>query len=177
MPAIREIAEERIADAFLQLCNLISANHKDTENLFLASIANGGIPIGKKLAGLLSDKMGRKICCGILNISFERDDFGRNPIPKDTVATTILMPVDGATVILVDDVIFSGRTVRAALNELFSQGRPAQVELAVLADRGHRRLPVHADYVGMTIKTTGSENVKVHIDLENSANDRIEIFV
>ncbi len=177
MSAIREIRGEAIADAFSQLCDLISDNHKATDQLFLASIADGGVPVGKKLVAALSSKLGREIHCGVLNISFERDDLGRNPIPKDTVATTIPMSVDGATVILIDDVLFSGRTVRAALNELFSQGRPARVELAVLADRGHRRLPVHADYVGMTIETTVSEDVKVNIDLENSANDRIEVFI
>ena len=136
MPATRDIGEGAIADAFTQLCDLISDNHKDTDKLFLASIADGGVAVGKKLVQALSSKLGREIRCGILNVSFERDDFGRNPIPKDTVTTSIPMSVDGATVILIDDVLFSGRTVRAALNELFSHGRPARVELAVLADRG-----------------------------------------
>ncbi|MEO6243938.1 MAG: phosphoribosyltransferase family protein, partial [Opitutaceae bacterium] len=112
---------------------------------------------------------------GVIDISFHRDDIGRHPIPKEFFPTQIPVDVDGATILLVDDVLFSGRTVKAALDELFDHGRPAKVELAVLVDRGGRLMPVAADYVGFDLAAAPGEKIVVFLDRAKPARDAITI--
>ena len=135
----------------------------------LLGIANGGIPLARRLGARLGIKR-----VGDLDISFHRDDIGKHPIPKEFTPTLLPGDVNGATVLLVDDVLFTGRTVKAALDELFDHGRPATVELAVLVDRGSRRLPVVADFAGTTVSAGANEDVLVSLG-DLSAHDRIEI--
>jgi pyrimidine operon attenuation protein/uracil phosphoribosyltransferase len=161
-------AIERVAFA-------IAGRHAKTERLLLLGIANGGIVLASRLAEYLK-KSGLKPGLGTIDISFHRDDIGRHPIPKEFSPTFIPHDVNGATVILVDDVLYSGRTVKAALDELFDHGRPMGVELAILADRGGRKLPVAPDYCGVTINATDQEKVVVHLDPTNSAKDSIEVL-
>src|SRR5690606_3683895 len=145
--------------AINRLAESISERHRVTPNLILLGIANGGIVLAQRIAKRLKSAR-----VGTLDISFHRDDIGRNPIPKEFVPTAIPADVHGATVILVDDVLFSGRTVKAALDELFDHGRPSKVELAVLVDRTGRMLPVAADYIGLTLDPAADEKVTVHLD-------------
>jgi pyrimidine operon attenuation protein/uracil phosphoribosyltransferase len=152
-----------------RLAAAISARHASTDKLLLLGIANGGIELARRLATRLHAR------CGTLDISFHRDDIGGNPIPKEFAPTHIPADVNGATVILVDDVLFSGRTAKAALDELFDHGRPAKVELAVLADRGGRRLPIAADYTGLTLPASDDEKVVVRLDPANPARDAIRV--
>jgi pyrimidine operon attenuation protein/uracil phosphoribosyltransferase len=107
----------------------------------------------------------------VIDGSFHRDDIERHPIPKEFAPTQIPVDVNGATVVLVDDVLFSGRTVKAALDELFDHGRPATVELAVLVDRGGRRLPIAANYCGLTVAADEGQKVVVALDPHDSRND------
>jgi len=123
----------------------------------------------------------RRICAklgikrvGDLDISFHRDDIGKHPIPKEFTPTLLPGDVNGATVLLVDDVLFSGRTVKAALDELFDHGRPGKVELAVLVDRGSRKLPIVADFVGTTVNAAENEDVIVSLG-DVPSQDRIDI--
>ncbi len=111
----------------------------------------------------------------MLDISFHRDDIGRHPIPKEFVPAHIPADVHGATVIIVDDVLFSGRTIKAALDELFDHGRPAKVELAILVDRGGRRLPFSPDYCGITLKAGEKEKVVVRLDPTHPGKDTLTI--
>jgi pyrimidine operon attenuation protein/uracil phosphoribosyltransferase len=113
---------------------------------------------------------------GDLDISFHRDDIGKHPIPKEFTPTLLPGDVNGATVLLVDDVLFSGRTVKAALDELFDHGRPAKVELAVLVDRGSRKLPIVADFAGATLDAAENEDVLVSLS-DDPSHDKIEIRV
>ncbi len=161
-PAINA-AIARVADA-------IAARHRGSPNLLLLGIANGGIVLADRLAALL-DRAGVRAGRGTLDISFHRDDIGRHPIPKEFSPTVIPHDINGATVILVDDVLYSGRTVKAALDELFDHGRPACVELAVLVDRGGRRLPFAATYCGLTLEVPASDKVVVRLDPRNPARD------
>ena len=161
-------AIERVAAAIL-------ARHPSTPRLLLLGIANGGVELARRLAYRLK-KSGTPAGLGSVDISFHRDDIGRHPIPKEFAPTLIPHDVNGATVILVDDVLFSGRTVKAALDELFDHGRPEKVELAVLVDRGGRRLPVAADYCGMSLSVGESEKVVVTLDATEPANDAIQIL-
>ncbi len=164
------IGSEEIQPAIQQLAAAIARRHDATPPVLLG-IANGGITLARRLAALLKGAP-----CGVIDISFHRDDIERNPIPKEFAPTHIPVDVSGATVVLVDDVLFSGRTAKAALDELFDHGRPAKVELAVLVDRGGRRLPVAADYCGLTLKAGDTERVSVRLDPEDPANDSIRVL-
>jgi pyrimidine operon attenuation protein/uracil phosphoribosyltransferase len=173
----KTIPASEIDAAFQKIASAIAQRHADSTDLILLGIANGGIATCSRLAGELSRKLGRPVPTGVLSVLFQRDDLGVNPIPKSAPDTEIPVDLDKATVILVDDVLFSGRTIRAALEEVFSHGRPTRVELAVLVDRGNRRLPIAADFVGFTETTTREEVVKVTLDPANPAADSVTISV
>ncbi len=161
-----------IHQAIDRVASAIARRHSGTARLQLLGIANGGIVLASRLAAALK-KAGLKPGLGTIDISFHRDDIGRNPIPKEHTPTMISHDVNGATVILVDDVLHSGRTVKAALDELFDHGRPATVELAVLVDRGGRLLPVAATYTGLTLVAGDTEKVKVRLDSLHPDKDTI----
>jgi len=165
----KTIGSDEIHAAIARLAAAISERHRGTSKLILLGIANGGVELARRLAAKT------KATAGTLDISFHRDDIGRNPIPKEFAPTHIPADVNGATVILVDDVLFSGRTGKAALDELFDHGRPAKVELAVLVDRGGRLLPIAADYVGLTLAPAAHEKVSVTLEPTNPAADSIRL--
>jgi len=161
---------QAIDQALERVASAIAARHARTPHLLLLGIANGGIVFASRLAERL--KQARLAPgLGTIDISFHRDDIGRNPIPKEFSPTIIPHDVNGATVILADDVLYSGRTVKAALDELFDHGRPATVELAVLVDRGGRKLPVAATYCGLTVNADDDEKVVVRLDPRDPAKD------
>ncbi len=170
------IGAGEIKTAIQRLADAISDRHRGGQPILLLGIANGGIELARRLSARIA-KRDPKITCraGTLDISFHRDDIGRHPIPKEFSPTQIPGDVHGASVVLVDDVLFSGRTVKAALDELFDHGRPTKVELAVLVDRGGRRLPLAADYVGIDLVTSESEKVVVTLDAAEPARDSIQI--
>lgn len=169
MSTPKTIGSEQIHAAIDRLVSAISSRHPVGEKLLLLGIANGGVELARRLAKRIHAK------AGTLDISFHRDDIGRNPIPKEFAPTYIPADVNGATVILVDDVLFSGRTGKAALDELFDHGRPAKVELAVLVERGGRLLPVAADHVGLSLEVLPQEKVMVTLDAEDPALDVITL--
>lgn len=172
------IGSAAIHAAVSAIAESIVARHKNSARLIILGIANGGLPLSRRIAArlhALAPNLAARY--GTLDISFHRDDIGRNPIPKEFAPTLIPGDVHGATVILVDDVLFSGRTVKAALDELFDHGRPARVELAVLVDRGNRLLPIHADYVGLMVTTQPEEKVIVRLDDNHPAHDSIRVDV
>jgi pyrimidine operon attenuation protein/uracil phosphoribosyltransferase len=164
-----------VSQALNRLAGAIVAARGSTQNLLLVGVADGGVGVAHRLAEKIEENLGRKIPLGIVDVSFHRDDIGSNPIPKAVVPTNLPPQVEGSSCILIDDVIFSGRTIRAALNELFDQGRPACVELAVLVDRGHRCLPFSADYVGIELETTLEQNVKVSVGSSSSLDDHVTV--
>ncbi|MDB6165156.1 MAG: pyrR [Lacunisphaera sp.] len=161
-----------IDQAISRVASAIAKKHAKTAKLLLLGIANGGIALAQRLAARLR-QAGLAPGTGTLDISFHRDDIGRNPVPKEFSPTVIPHDINGATVILVDDVLYSGRTVKAALDELFDHGRPSSVELAVLVDRGGRRLPVAADYCGLTVAATDHEKVVVRLHAMKPSEDSI----
>jgi pyrimidine operon attenuation protein/uracil phosphoribosyltransferase len=131
------------------------------EHSALVGIHTGGAWVAQKIQTLL----GPEIPLGTLDITFYRDDFSRMGLHPEVKPSSIDFPVDGARIILVDDVLYTGRTVRAAMNELFDFGRPASIELAVLIDRGGRELPVAPQYVGATIPLPAHQNIQLNRDL------------
>lgn len=170
MAKSQTLGADEIHAAVARLARAIAGRHSRTADLLLVGIANGGMELARRLGQVLKTRH-----VGTLDISFHRDDIGRNPIPKEFTPTMIARDVNGATVILVDDVLFSGRTVKAALDEIFDHGRPAKVELAVLVDRGGRMLPVAADYTGLALDVTATEKVVVHLDPADPAADFVEV--
>ena len=177
MATNQTIGATEIAAAIERLADAISARHAaGRKPLLLLGIANGGIELARRLAAALAGRPAPVATrTGTVDISFHRDDIARHPVPKEFAPTHIPADVQGATVILVDDVLFSGRTVKAALDEVFDHGRPTKVELAVLVDRGGRRLPISADYVGLTITATGQEKVAVRLDRTTPKHDEIRV--
>jgi pyrimidine operon attenuation protein / uracil phosphoribosyltransferase len=172
----KTIGAEEIHAAIDRLATAILERHGASPRLLVLGIANGGIEVARRLSSriiLMKPELFVKV--GTLDISFHRDDISRNPIPKEFVATNIPADVNGAQVILVDDVLYSGRTIKAALDELFDHGRPTKVELAILVDRGGRRLPVAPDYCGITLEATEAEKVSVFLDSEQPDRDQIRI--
>ena len=164
-----------VSQALDRLAEVIVEARGSTQNLIFVGVADGGIGVAHRLAEKVEESLGRKIPLGIVDVSFHRDDIGSNPIPKAVIPTNLPPEVEGGSCILVDDVIFSGRTIRAALNELFDQGRPSCVELAVLVDRGHRCLPFFVDYVGMELETTLDQNVEVSVGSNHSHEDYVTV--
>lgn len=163
---------KRIREAIESLASSIASRHRNSVRLLLLGIANGGIALADRLA-LALKRHGVTCGLGTIDISFHRDDIGRHPIPKEFSPTLIPHDVNGATAILVDDVLYSGRTVKAALDELFDHGRPETVELAVLVDRGGRRLPMCANYCALTVEAADGEKVVVQLDAHESAKDAV----
>ncbi|WP_428966532.1 bifunctional pyr operon transcriptional regulator/uracil phosphoribosyltransferase PyrR [Micromonospora fluostatini] len=141
----------------------------------LLGVPTRGVPLARRLAARISTFEGLDVPVGVLDITLYRDDLRRHA--TRAVGPTQLPPggIDGRRVVLVDDVLFSGRTVRAALDALSDIGRPASVQLAVLVDRGHRQLPIRADYVGKNIPTALAENVKVTL-AETDGEDEVRLF-
>ena len=170
VPTQRLIGSKEIHEAIARLAGLIRETHPSPEALLILGIANGGSILARRVAAALGAKR-----VGDLDISFHRDDIGNHPIPKEFSPTLLPGDVNGATVILVDDVLFTGRTIKAALDELFDHGRPARVELAVLVDRGGRRMPVKADFTALFLEATDAEKVVVSLDEFSPAKDRIVI--
>jgi pyrimidine operon attenuation protein/uracil phosphoribosyltransferase len=169
VPTAKTIGSGEIQAAIGRLAEAIAARHGDPATLLLLGIANGGVELARRLALQLGAQ------AGTLDVSFHRDDIGHHPIPKEFAPTQIPSDVHGATVVLVDDVLFSGRTIKAALDELFDHGRPTKVELAVLVDRGGRRLPLAADYVGIDLVASESQDVVVTLSAGRATRDSIRI--
>lgn len=144
-----------------RMASQVVENNPDLSNVILVGIRRRGVPLAERLAAKINEMDGVTVATGALDITLYRDDLstvGERPVVNKTE-----LPADitGKTIILVDDVLYTGRTIRAALDELIDFGRPRRVQLAVLIDRGWRELPIQADYVGKFVTTTASEIIKV----------------
>jgi pyrimidine operon attenuation protein/uracil phosphoribosyltransferase len=164
-----------IHNALLHITEEIAKAHKKTENPVIIGIADGGNEPARRIATMLSEKWNREIPCGFVNALFHRDDITQRTIFKEYMRTEIPVSIDNATVILVDDVLSSGRTVRAALNELFDNGRPECVELAVLCDLDRKNLPIQANYIGFKMETNSNEKVKIKLSETDPKHDTLTV--
>ena len=144
-----------------RIATQVVENHPDLGNVLLVGIRRRGVPLAERLAAKIEEMEKTKVATGALDITLYRDDL--STVAERPVVNKTELPGDvtGRTIILVDDVLYTGRTIRAALDELIDFGRPRRVELAVLVDRGHRELPIQADYVGKFVQTTDAEIIKV----------------
>jgi pyrimidine operon attenuation protein / uracil phosphoribosyltransferase len=137
----------------------------------LVGIQRRGAILARRLHALTSELLDSEVPLGFVDISFYRDDLAIRPAAPVVHATTLDFPVDGRTIVIVDDVLYTGRTVRAAIDVIFDYGRPARVQLAALVDRGHRELPIRPDYVGKNIPTSQEERVNVHVEEIDGLNE------
>lgn len=175
MVAERELLNKAYIDRILtRMAYEILEEHKGTENLVFIGIQTRGVHIAKRLQELINKTENVEIPTGDIDITLYRDDWTRIGINPIVQATDISFSVDGKQIILIDDVLFTGRTVRAAMDALMDFGRPDRIELAVLVDRGFRELPIMANYTGKIVETTYSETVNVLVK-EHDGSDKVII--
>ncbi|MGI6755547.1 MAG: bifunctional pyr operon transcriptional regulator/uracil phosphoribosyltransferase PyrR [Atopobiaceae bacterium] len=160
--------------ALTRIAHEIIEHNEGAENMALVGIMRRGLPLAHILAAQIEEIEGVHLDVGQLDISFYRDDVTRQISPV-LHATDIPFKVEGVNIILVDDVLYTGRTVRSALDALMDFGRPRTVQLAVMVDRGHRELPVRADYVGKNVPSSHEENVRVKM-MQFDGYDAVEIW-
>lgn len=165
---------EEIARTLDRLAYQILERRGDSPDLCLVGIQRRGADIAARLAAILSQRLQRDVPCGALDIALYRDDWTANGAQPSVGPTSIPFPIQGRDLILVDDVLFTTRTVRAALEALMDFGRPRRVELLVLIDRGHHEMPIHADYVGRAVNTARQEHVDVLI-AERDGTDEVRL--
>ena len=154
---------DEIRRATIRISHEIVEKQAGTEGLVLIGIQRRGVPLARRLAASIAEHEGVDIPVGALDITFYRDDLSlvaQQPIVK---GTTLPFDLNGRTIVLVDDVLYTGRTIRAAMDALVDFGRPQAIRLAVLVDRGHRELPIRADHVGKNVPTSREELVRVHL--------------
>jgi pyrimidine operon attenuation protein/uracil phosphoribosyltransferase len=163
-----------ISRALRRVAHEILERNKGAEGLVIIGIPTRGVSLAQRLVKVMAEVEGRDVPSGALDITMHRDDLRRNPIRAIEHTDIPAQGIDDMTVVLVDDVLFSGRTVRAAMDALSELGRPRSVRLAVLVDRGHRELPIRADYVGKNLPTSRSERVHVRL-AEHDGRDEVRI--
>ncbi|MFB3853232.1 MAG: bifunctional pyr operon transcriptional regulator/uracil phosphoribosyltransferase PyrR [Vicinamibacterales bacterium] len=163
MPVVMDA--ERVGRALARIAHEIVERNRGVERLAAVGIRTRGVPLARRIAAKLGEIAGERVRTGTLDITLYRDDLMRHTVgPQPVVRSTeIPFSIDGADIVLVDDVLYTGRTVRAALDALIDFGRPRTIQLVVLVDRGHRELPIKADYVGKNLPTSRLETVNVRL--------------
>jgi pyrimidine operon attenuation protein/uracil phosphoribosyltransferase len=156
--------------ALTRIAHEIAERNEAGGDVVLVGIQRGGVPLAQRLGTLLAGIWAQPIPIGDLDVSMHRDDLDQRAAPN-VQPTVIPFDVTGKTVVLVDDVLFSGRTIRAAMDALNDFGRPRRIQLAVLIDRGHRELPIKADFVGKNVPTSRTESVRVHLAERGGADE------
>ena len=159
-----------IQRALTRIAHEIAERNETGNEVVLVGIQRGGVPLGRRLGELLTGIWGQPVPTGCLDVSMHRDDLSRRAAPN-VQPTIIPFDVTGKTVVFVDDVLFSGRTIRAAMDALNDFGRPRRIQLAVLIDRGHRELPIKADFVGKNVPTAQTERVRVRLTEMGGADE------
>jgi pyrimidine operon attenuation protein/uracil phosphoribosyltransferase len=174
LPGRTVLTGSDMARALRRVAHEVLEANKGSSDLVLLGIPSRGVPLARRIAEAMAVVEGEQVPFGALDITMYRDDLRRQPVRQ--VEPTALPPggIEGKVVVLVDDVLYSGRTVRAALDALADYGRPRSVRLAVLVDRGHRELPIRADYVGKNLPTASTERVSVRLS-ETDGIDEVRI--
>jgi pyrimidine operon attenuation protein/uracil phosphoribosyltransferase len=168
------LSAEDIRRAVRRIAHEIIERNRGVEDVVLVGMRTRGVPLARRLAAALEEFEGRPVAVGALDIGLYRDDVSQMQLRPSIQPTDMPVSVDGKRVVLVDDVLFTGRSIRAALDALTDFGRPSGIQLAVLIDRGHRELPIRADYVGKNIPTAQHEDVQVLLD-ESDGKDEVRL--
>ncbi len=174
MPIVMDA--DRVSRSLMRIAHEILERNRGIESLALVGIRARGVPLAARLAAHLKDIAGVDVPIGSLDITLYRDDLMRTPVgPQPLIRRTeIPFSIDGRHILLVDDVLYTGRTIRAALDALIDFGRPSAIQLVVLVDRGHRELPIRADYVGRNIPTSRQQSIQVRL-IEIDGRDEVEV--
>jgi pyrimidine operon attenuation protein/uracil phosphoribosyltransferase len=159
----RVMEPDEVRRALTRIAHEIVERNKGTDDLVIVGIRTRGAPLADRVARLIAEFEGVDLPSGALDVTLYRDDVALRS-PRNLEATTVPGDLDGRVVVLVDDVLYTGRTIRAAFDALLDLGRPRAIRLAVLVDRGHRELPIRADHVGKNLPTASDEIVKVHVE-------------
>ncbi|HEV3327967.1 MAG TPA: bifunctional pyr operon transcriptional regulator/uracil phosphoribosyltransferase PyrR [Acidimicrobiales bacterium] len=162
-PRAQLLSAEDVGRALRRMAHEIVERNSGTDAVVLVGLQRGGVPFAEALAANLAAIEGASVPVGALDVAFYRDDVGSRPVLPES-ASSIPVDLAGKTVVLVDDVLFTGRTIRAALHALSEFGRPGRVQLAVLVDRGHRELPIRPDFVGKNLPTSLDESLLATLD-------------
>ena len=174
MPVVMDA--ERMGRSLARMAHEILERNRGIEELALVGIRTRGVPLAKRLAALIHDINQHDVPTGALDITLYRDDLMRHAVGAQPLVrrTEIPFSIDDKRILLVDDVLYTGRTIRAALDALIEFGRPRAIQLVVMVDRGHRELPIKADYVGKNLPTSLTQSVHVHL-AEIDGRDEVEI--
>jgi pyrimidine operon attenuation protein/uracil phosphoribosyltransferase len=173
MPIVMDA--DRVSRSITRIAHEILERNRGVEDLALVGIRARGVPIAERLAAEIATLSGVTVPTGALDITLYRDDLGHAVGPQPVVRRTeIPFSLDGRLILLVDDVLYTGRTIRAALDALIDFGRPRAIQLVALVDRGHRELPIRADYVGRNIPTSRQQSVQVRLR-ETDGRDEVEV--
>lgn len=173
--SVRLMDADAVSTALRRIAHEILENNAETRDVAIIGIRTRGVPIAERIAATVEELSGQRPDVGILDINLYRDDVGLIADHPVLRKTEISFDVDGTGLVLVDDVLFTGRTIRAALDALMDLGRPAWVRLAVLVDRGHREVPIKADYVGKNIPTSRDQQVEVRVT-ETDGRDEVVVL-
>jgi pyrimidine operon attenuation protein/uracil phosphoribosyltransferase len=167
---------DRISRSLVRIAHEILERNRGVEDLAIVGIRARGVPIASRIARALHDLTGHEVPTGALDITLYRDDLMRHAVGPQPVIrrTEIPFSIDDRLILLVDDVLYTGRTIRAALDALIDFGRPRAIQLVALVDRGHRELPIRADYVGRNIPTSRQQSVQVRL-AEIDGRDEVEV--
>jgi pyrimidine operon attenuation protein / uracil phosphoribosyltransferase len=174
MPSKTVMTSEDMRRTLSRIAHEIVEHNKDTEALVLVGMQTRGVPLANRLAALIAEYEKTQVPVGALDFSLYRDDLNRRNFNPQVKSTDIPVDIDGKIIILVDDVLYTGRSTRAAMDALMDLGRPRAIQLAVLVDRGHRELPIRADYVGKNIPSAATEDIRVKI-VETDSLDEVVI--
>jgi pyrimidine operon attenuation protein/uracil phosphoribosyltransferase len=166
---------EAITRALRRIAHEILEDNPDPDGFSLVGIPSRGVELARRLADLIETIEGRKPELGAIDVSMHRDDLSIRNTLKSVRETRLPLNLEGLTVVLVDDVVYTGRTCRAAMDAITSFGRPARIQLAVLLDRGHRELPIRPDYVGKNLPTSREEQVKVRLQNVDPEPDSVRL--
>ena len=171
MPQVMDA--DRMSRALTRIAHEILERNRGLDEIALVGIRTRGVPLAKRLARTLRDINGDDVPTGALDITLYRDDLMRHPVGPQPVVrrTEIPFSIDDRKILLVDDVLYTGRTIRAALDALIDFGRPRAIQLIVLVDRGHRELPIKADYVGKNLPTSSKQSIQVRLQEIDGADE------
>ena len=164
---------ETIRRALRRIAHEIIERNPELEQVALAGIPARGVEIARRIAGFIREIANAEIETGVIDVAMHRDDVGTRPELPVVRASNLPLPLEDRTVIIVDDVFYTGRTVRAAMDAINSFGRPARIQLAVLIDRGHRELPIRPDYVGKNLPTATREQIQVRLQQTDNEADAV----
>src|SRR6266705_854471 len=174
--AVPVMDAEAIRRALRRVAHEIIERNPQLERVVLAGIRSRGVEIARRIAAFIREIENINVQTGVIDVAMHRDDVGTRPELPVVRASELPLPLEGRTVVIVDDVLYTGRTIRAAMDAISSFGRPARIQLAVLIDRGHRELPIRADYVGKNLPSALDEKVHVRLEQTDGEADAVWLF-